>query len=223
MIVWNYWCPKNAFKTWCGNENRKKFIFFLSFFLPQHKIAYVFLNPLSEEMRDVFVSVMPLSDFISLFSRINYESNLLTLSAADVQAGWTYSLKNVSLLGAMIFFSTQESGPGFYEAELRQWRVLKVKLNKLKHKHSEWLKRDNMKVLECPSRSPDLNPIGTLWAVCARKHLQCSWIKELYKDFWSGPEFLHRDVKEMILWFKKYDKKNMMFKQKNSKWLSRIT
>ncbi|KAF7655117.1 hypothetical protein LDENG_00060660 [Lucifuga dentata] len=52
---------------------------------------------------------------------------------------------------------------------------------------SEWLKRNKIKVLECPSQSPDLNPMEMLWqdlkqTVHARKPSNVAELKQFCKE-----------------------------------------
>ncbi|KAK3572505.1 hypothetical protein QTP86_034294, partial [Hemibagrus guttatus] len=55
---------------------------------------------------------------------------------------------------------------------------------------SEWLKKNKMKTLECPSQSPDLNPIEMLWhdlkkVVHARKPSNVAELQQFCKDEWA--------------------------------------
>ncbi|KAK3553721.1 hypothetical protein QTP70_007583 [Hemibagrus guttatus] len=55
---------------------------------------------------------------------------------------------------------------------------------------SEWLKKNKMKTLECPSQSPDLNPIEMLWhdlkkVVHARKPSNVAELLQFCKDEWA--------------------------------------
>ncbi len=67
---------------------------------------------------------------------------------------------------------------------------------------SEWLKKNKMKTLECPSQSPDLNSIEMLWhdlkkAVHARKPSNM-WLKYNNSAKMSGPKFLHNTVTDSL-------------------------
>ncbi|KAK3514588.1 hypothetical protein QTP70_021648, partial [Hemibagrus guttatus] len=55
---------------------------------------------------------------------------------------------------------------------------------------SEWLKKNKMKTLECPSQSPDFNPIEMLWhdlkkVVHARKPSNVAELQQFCKDEWA--------------------------------------
>ncbi|KAK3552156.1 hypothetical protein QTP86_003113 [Hemibagrus guttatus] len=55
---------------------------------------------------------------------------------------------------------------------------------------SEWLKKNKMKTLECPSQSPDLSPIEMLWhdlkkVVHARKPSNVAELQQFCKDEWA--------------------------------------
>ncbi len=55
---------------------------------------------------------------------------------------------------------------------------------------SEWLKKNKIKVLECPNQSPDLNPIEMLWhnrkqSIHARKPSNVAELKQFCKEEWA--------------------------------------
>ena len=54
----------------------------------------------------------------------------------------------------------------------------------------EWLQNKNVKVLECPSQSPDLNPIENLWkdlkiGVNRRSRSNLTELEQICKDEWE--------------------------------------
>ena len=82
--------------------------------------------------------------------------------------------------------------PSVCDLKLRRTWVL-LQDNDPKHTSkstSEWLKKNNVKTLEWPSQSPDLNPIEMLWhdlkkAVHARKPSNVAELQQFCKDEWA--------------------------------------
>ena len=71
--------------------------------------------------------------------------------------------------------------------------ILGDNLNDPKHTAmatKEWLKKKHIKVLECPSQSPDLNPIGNLWRelkirVAKRQPRKLKDLERICKEEWT--------------------------------------